>query len=82
MTNSREPLIIDCLGDMCPVPMLKFRDVRDRYHQGMLVKIITDHSCASENIINYCKENKYSFYVVEPMPGIWEIFLDKEKTFD
>ena len=80
MTKDKEPIIIDCLGDMCPVPMLKFRDIRECYHQGKCIKIITDHSCASENIINYCKENKYSFHVVEPMPGIWEIFLAKKET--
>ncbi len=69
-------MIIDCLGDICPLPMMRFQQIEGAIIAGQAVKIVTDHSCASENLIQYCKNRGYSFYVVEPISGIWEIYVN------
>ncbi len=41
---------IDCLGDMCPVPILKLKDAIKTASANQTIKLITDHSCVLENI--------------------------------
>jgi len=74
--ETAEENMIDCLGDICPLPMMKFQQIEGAIKNGKPLKIVTDHSCASENLIHYCEERGYPFYVVEPIPGIWEIFVN------
>jgi TusA-related sulfurtransferase len=37
---------IDCLGDMCPVPILKIQNELKKTKTGVSIKVITDHSCS------------------------------------
>lgn len=66
---------IECLGDVCPVPVMKFKKHEKKLLEGMEIKLITDHSCVSENIINYCKSLNYSLRIVEPINGVWELYI-------
>ncbi len=36
---------IDCLGDMCPVPVMKLQRETKKMKPGESVLLITDHSC-------------------------------------
>ena len=53
---------IDCLGDMCPIPIMK-------------LKLVTDHSCVVESIGSYCRKMHLKMETVEPMNGIWELYI-------
>lgn len=64
---------LDCLGDMCPVPVIKLQQCRNLKNSGDSVKIITDHSCTVESITDFCGKHKFLIDVVEPINGIWEI---------
>lgn len=44
---------------------------------GEKLKLITDHSCVIRSISDYCDKNQISIHVVEPMNGIWELFIEK-----
>lgn len=76
MNNERPENFIDCLGDMCPIPMIKFQNIEAAVKEGKAFIIVTDHSCASENIMDYCKNRKYPFTVKEPISGVWEIHVN------
>jgi len=69
---------IDCLGDICPLPIMKFQNIETFLKEGNEIKIITDHSCAAENVINYCKLHHYKLRIEEPISGVWEIFVNPE----
>jgi len=66
---------LDCLGDMCPVPLLKLKECQALVMQGQTVKLVTDHSCSVESITEYCKKHQLTLTVTEPMNGIWELFI-------
>lgn len=66
---------IDCLGDMCPIPILKTRRELKKMKSGEVVKVVTDHSCVLEAVINHFK--KYEISHEEVMNGIWEISIRK-----
>lgn len=68
---------LDCLGDMCPVPVMKLRQCKNLKNSGDNVKLVTDHSCVLNSITDFCKQHKLDLEVVEPISGVWELFITK-----
>ena len=66
---------MDCLGDVCPLPLMKLMQCRDKLDNGEAVMLVTDHSCTSESILSYCKKQNIHTQVHQPIPGIWEITM-------
>ena len=67
---------IDCLGDMCPVPILKLKDAIKTASANQTIKLITGHSCVLENIKDILQKSRYTFYFDEVITGVWEIFVE------
>jgi len=70
-------ITIDCLGDMCPIPVLKIQKELKKTKTGVSIKVITDHSCVVESIKSHFASKDISFEFDEVMNGIWEIILKK-----
>lgn len=68
---------LDCLGDMCPVPVMKLQKFVQLQGAGESVKLITDHSCTVESVTGFCKKHKLLLSVVEPINGVWELTVTK-----
>ena len=66
---------LDCLGDMCPLPLMKLMQFRENLDRGESVTVVTDHSCTCESLLNYCAKQHMSASVKEPVPGVWEITI-------
>lgn len=71
---------INCLGDMCPLPLLKLRQCKELTEKGQTVKLVTDHSCSVESITEFCQKNNLDIQITEPMNGIWELFISPKNT--
>ena len=65
---------LDCLGDMCPIPIMKLKQCKQIKEKGGQLKLVTDHSCVVESISGYCKKQKLQIHIEEPMNGIWELY--------
>lgn len=68
---------IDCLGDFCPLPLLKAQQEYKRIKSGEKVVLITDLSCASSNIRNAFENEKCIIEDEEEIPGVWQITIKK-----
>lgn len=68
---------IDCLGDMCPIPMLRLKAALSKMSSCQSLKLISDHSCVVQNVTDYLKKTKNTIVVDEVMNGIWEIYVTK-----
>jgi len=68
---------IDCLGDMCPIPVLKIKKELKKTKPNDSIKVITDHSCVAESIKNYFTRKDIHMEFDEVMNGIWEIIITK-----
>ena len=66
-----------CLGDMCPIPLMKLQQCKELKNSGDNVKLITDHSCSVESIADFCSKNNFLLEIDEPMNGIWELIITK-----
>ena len=51
-------ITIDCLGDMCPIPVLKAQKEFKKLASGDTIKIITDHSCVLESVSSKFKKHQ------------------------
>jgi len=66
---------IDCLGDMCPIPILKTKKELKNMNTGDSIKVVTDHSCVLESMLTQLKKQTIDYE--EVMNGIWEIIVTK-----
>lgn len=75
--NNSELIKLDCLGDMCPVPIMKLMQREGEISKGKQIMLITDHSCVSESVKNYCSSQHYKVEVREPVNGVWEFYISE-----
>lgn len=68
-------MILDCLGDLCPIPVLKLKVALDSIAPGEIIKVITDHSCTLQNILSTVDHLLFDISWEEPANGIWEISI-------
>lgn len=68
-------ITLDCLGDICPIPILKIRTQVKNMHTGDSLLTITDHSCVAVSILDHFKNKKYNISSEEVMNGVWEITI-------
>ena len=66
-----------CLGDMCPIPLMKLKQCKELKTKGESIKLVTDHSCSVESITDFCSKNNLAIEIKEPMNGIWELYITK-----
>lgn len=70
---------IDCLGEICPVPVMKLKSVMKSIQSGEDYLLITDHSCTIQNLELFCKANHLNYCTDEVMNGVWEITVTASK---
>lgn len=75
--ENKELIRIDCLGDMCPVPIMKLQKQAEELSRGGQIVLITDHSCVSESVKNYCSKLHYKVEILEPVNGVWEFYISR-----
>ena len=69
--------IIDCFGDICPIPMIKIEKQLKSMISGDEFMIIVDHSCTIEAIKNKYLRKTNEIKIEEVMNGVWEIYFKK-----
>ncbi|OEH85401.1 hypothetical protein BHU72_04745 [Desulfuribacillus stibiiarsenatis] len=69
---------IDCIGEMCPIPILKAEQELKALGNQDKVHIKTDHSCTMQSVVKHF-QNKlgYPSSVQEIDYGIWLITIEK-----
>lgn len=69
--------VIDCVLDVCPIPLIKAKLNYKKLTSGESITIVTDHSCSCQNIKDAFSTVKASIDIEEEM-GIWYITITKE----
>lgn len=70
---------IDCLGDMCPIPVIRSQKAFTQLGPGESFMLISDHSCVVESIQDHFKGMPAALEVEEAMNGIWEIIITRTR---
>jgi len=68
---------LDCLGEACPVPLVKTENKIKELEVGDTLIVIIDHSCALKNVPEWARKQNFDVEVEEIGDGEYEIFIDK-----
>ena len=72
-------VVIDCLGEACPVPLVKAQNKIKEMAQGDVLIVQIDHSCAMKNVPEWARKDGHNVEVEEVDDGEWEVIIEKVK---
>lgn len=70
---------LDCLGEACPVPLVKAQKALDELTVGDVLIVQIDHSCAMKNVPEWAREAGHNVEIEEVDDGEWEVVIEKAK---
>ena len=71
---------VNCLGEICPVPVMMLKKHQKAIRNGEKVLLITDHSCARVSITEYCRSSRMKCSIKEVINGVWEICIEADQV--
>ncbi|MCK5764153.1 MAG: sulfurtransferase TusA family protein [Clostridiales bacterium] len=72
-------VILDCLGEACPIPIVKSEKAIVDLDVGDLLIVQVDHSCAMKNLPEWARAQGFNVEIEEVEDGEWEVFIEKSK---
>ena len=72
-------VVLDCMGEACPVPLIKAENKLNTLDIGDLLIVQIDHSCAMKNVPEWARKEGHNVEIEEVDDGEWEIFIEKSK---
>lgn len=70
---------LDCLGEACPVPLVKTQKALEGIPVGDILIVNIDHSCAMKNIPDWARSVGHGVEIEEVGEGEWDIIIQKMK---
>jgi TusA-related sulfurtransferase len=70
---------LDCMGEACPVPLLKAQKKLAVLQVGDLLIVEIDHSCAMKNVPEWARKEGHNVDIEEVGDGEWEVYIEKTK---
>ena len=72
-------ITLDCLGEACPVPLMKTEKQINAMEVGDVLIVQIDHSCAMKNVPEWARTQGYNVEIDEVEDGEWEVVIEKTK---
>lgn len=72
-------VLMDCLGEACPVPLVKAQNKLNELNVGDVLVVQIDHSCAMKNLPEWARKDGHNVEVEEIDDGEWEVIIEKAK---
>ncbi|PHS35072.1 MAG: response regulator SirA [Alkaliphilus sp.] len=70
-------IIIDALGEACPVPLIKAQNAIKEMAVGDVLVLQVDHSCAMKNVPEWARKDGHNVEIEEVDDGEWEVIIEK-----
>jgi TusA-related sulfurtransferase len=70
-------VVLDCLGEACPVPLIKTEKALEELEPGDVLIVQIDHSCAMKNVPEWARKQGHNVEIEEVDDGEWECFIEK-----
>lgn len=68
---------LDCLGEACPVPLIKTEKALEKLAKGDILIVQIDHSCAMKNVPEWARKQGHNVEIEEVGDGEWECVIEK-----
>ncbi|AGB41119.1 putative redox protein, regulator of disulfide bond formation [Halobacteroides halobius DSM 5150] len=70
---------LDCIGEPCPLPLMKAEKKIKELKIGEELCIEIDHTCATTNVPEWARKKGYQVEIKEVVFGEWQIRITKAK---
>ncbi len=70
---------LDCLGEACPIPIVKTEKKMKELKVGDVLIVQIDHSCAMKNVPEWARKEGHNVEIEEVDDGEWECIIEKVK---
>ena len=70
---------LDCMGEACPVPLVKTQKKLEGLAVGDILIVHIDHSCAMKNVPEWAREAGHNVEIEEIDDGEWDVVIEKVK---
>ena len=70
---------LDCLGEACPVPLVKTQKKLEELAVDDILIVHIDHSCAMKNLPEWAREAGHNVEIEEIDDGEWDVVIEKVK---
>lgn len=70
---------LDCLGEACPVPLVKAQKKLEELEIGDVLIVQIDHSCAMKNVPEWARNEGHNVEIEEVGDGEWDVIIEKVK---
>ena len=70
---------LDCLGEACPVPVVKAQRALEDLEVGDILIVLIDHSCAMKNLPEWARDAGHNVEIEEVDNGEWEVVIEKSR---
>lgn len=68
---------LDCMGEACPIPLMKTQKKIAELAIGDVLVVSIDHSCAMKNVPEWARKQGYNVEIEEVGDGEWDIVILK-----
>ena len=68
---------LDCMGEACPVPLMKTEQKMNTLAAGDVLVVHIDHSCAMKNVPEWARKQGFNVEVEEVDDGEWDVIIEK-----
>ena len=68
---------LDCMGEACPVPLIKTEKALEKMEPGDVLIVQIDHSCAMKNVPEWARKQGHNVEIEEIDDGEWEVIIEK-----
>ena len=72
-------IVIDCIGDPCPLPLIKAERKLRKLPAGDQICLEIDHNCALNTIPEWARKKGYQVKVDQTPCLEWKIYIKKPK---
>lgn len=70
---------LDCMGEACPVPLMRTEKKMEELAVGDVLIVSIDHSCAMKNVPEWARKQGHNVEIDEVDDGEWEVVIEKTK---
>ena len=70
---------LDCIGEACPIPLMKTEKKMEDLSVGDVLVVHIDHSCAVKNAPEWARKQGHNVEIDEVDDGEWDLVIQKAK---
>ncbi|MTI58849.1 MAG: sulfurtransferase TusA family protein [Firmicutes bacterium] len=71
--------MLDCIGEPCPLPLVKVEKEIKKIKEGEKIYIEVDHTCAMTNVPEWARKKGFDVEIKEVSFGEWQIIITKNR---